>query len=408
MQGDQLFLPFESRENSGKFSWKSWSHIKEQNLENFRITYRGFASGHPDRWRHLVPLKTVETGKFAMQFVTSCPAGRSLPSSIDFKETGHSFMQIIIPKTASQAEVFSVGYYPRNLDDLGLRLFKTVPGVYRNHDSNVSRIQARQVVPIVKQYVFENDRKGNPSLYSIVENMGPISRALRAQGKTCSSISMCQINKAMLEKNEPELDRILIELTEIRELCAKGKISIANRPMSRDRKIAVMMQRFEQAQGKHLYHALGANCTSVAYREEAFAVAFLDAKRDFQKAVRVFESQVDLRDHQVGILDRIGDVIARIFLHLFAALPLTGPLLGIGSTHPDAKHLAGRSKTLVPSVLSETAFATHQMLIAPFAARPAFPAGAILSRDHPPIDPPGIFSRIRYLWNRSHLLKPHF
>ncbi len=406
MHGNDLLMPVETRENSHKFIWKSWKEFRNSKFDEFRITYKGFAAGHSDRSKNLVLIKMVDSaGKCALQFVTACPVGRSLPSSIDFKETGHSFTQIVLPKKGSnKADVYSVGFYPRKLDDLGLQFFKTVPGVYRNHDSNVSRIQAKQVIPIVKQYIFEDDDKDNPCLHSIVRNMEAVTKALRAQGKKFVPITFKQIDKAMLERNEPELDRILIELTEIRELIVKGNLKVKIQPMAREQKAREMILRFERGQGQHLYNVVGANCTTVSYREEAFAFSFLDAKLDKAKAVRVFDSQVDLRDHEIGILDRISDIFDRILLHFFVALPLTGPLLGTGSMHPDPRGLKGRAKSIFPSVLSEMAYATHQMLVSAIQERPMFPAGEILSRNAPIVKPPGLWARIRYLWNRHLLL----
>ncbi|GEM_PF-5016003 len=404
MIGKELFILFETGENTREFQWKSWSSIRDLKLENFRVTYQGFAVGHPDKSTHMVPLKTVDAGgKYALQFVTTCPTGRGLPSSIDIKTSGHSFTQIILPKeNATDAEVYSVGYFPRKFADLGLRVFKTVPGIYRNHDSNVTRIQAKQVFPIVKQYVFEDDAPNNPSLFSIVQNMGEVCRALREKNIDFQPITLGQINKAIFERNEPELDRILIFLTEIRERIVKGSLNVSIAAMSRKEKARAMIHRFEEAQGKHPYHVLGANCTAVSFQQEAFAVAFLDAKLDSGKAVRVYDSQIDMRDHKYGILDRIQEVIGRILLHFFAALPLTGPLLGSGSTHPDAEHLQARP--LIPSVLSQTAFATHQFLTATFTPRPLFPAGEILAQSTPVIEPPGLISRLKYLWRRDSLL----
>ena len=405
MLEDELYIPFETAENTNNYTWKSWSRIKELNLENFRITYHGFAVGHPDHSKHLVPLKTVAAGnKYALQFVTSCPVGRALPSNIDFKTSGHSFTQIILPKEGSaESEVYSVGYYPRKISDLGFQFFKTVPGVYRNHDSNVSRIQAGQMIPIVKQYIFQDDLPSRPCLFSLVQNMDAIRAALETKGLTFDPITIEQIDKAMLERNEPELDRILIGLNEIRELIVKGKLSVPVKTMESKDKALTMMKRFEESQGKHSYNILGSNCTSVSYRQESFAVAFLDAKLDSDKAVQVYDSQVDIRDHKFSIIDRIRDLVEWIFLHFFAALPLTGPLLGTGSTHPDAVHL--KSTQFIPPILSETAFATHQMLTAPFTPRPLFPAGEILAQNTPIIKPPGFFARLKYLLNRDSLLK---
>lgn len=404
MVGKELCVPFETGENTREFQWKPWSAIKDLKLKNFRVTYQGFAVGHPDKSKHLVPLKTVDAGgKYALQFVTTCPTGRGLPSSIDIKTSGHSFTQIILPKeNAREAEVYSVGYFPRKYADLGLRVFKTVPGVYRNHDSNVSRIQAKQAFPIVKQYVFEDDTANNPSLFSLVQNMDAVCRALKEKNVDFQPITIDHINKAIHERNEPELDRILICLTEIRERIVKGSLNVSISAMSKKEKALTMMRRFEEAQGKHSYHVLGANCTAVSFQQEAFAVAFLDAKLDEGKAVRVYDSQVDMRDHKYRILDRIQEVIERILLHFFAALPLTGPLLGNGSTHPDATHL--QTRPLIPSVLSQTAFATHQFLTATFTPRPLFPAGEILAQSTPVIEPPGFFSRLKYLWRRDSLL----
>lgn len=404
MVGKELFIKFETGENTRRFEWKPWNAIKELNLENFRVTYQGFAVGHPDKSKHLVPLKTVDSGnKYALQFVTTCPTGRGLPSSIDLKMSGHSFTQIILPReTAPDAEVYSVGYFPRKYADFGFQIFKTVPGVYRNHDSNVSRIQAGQLSPIVKQYVFEDDSANNPCFFSLVQNMDAICIALKAKNIRCEPISMDQVSKAIRERNEPELDRILISLTEIREMMIKGTLRVPVESMSRKQKAMTMMRGFEEAQGKHPYHLLGSNCTAISFQQESFAVAFLDAKLDKDKAVKVYDSQIDIRDYKYGMLDRIQEVIERILLHFFAALPLTGPLLGTGSTHPEAVHL--KSKRLVPSVLSETAFATHQFLIATFTPRPLFPAGEILAQNTPVIEPPGFFARIKYLWRRDSLL----
>lgn len=404
MVGKELFIMFETGENTRKFEWKPWSTVKEFNLDNFRVTYQGFAVGHPDKSKRLVPLKTVDSGnKYALQFITTCPTGRGLPSSIDFQRSGHSFTQIILPReTAPDAEVYSVGYFPRKYSDFGFQIFKTVPGVYRNHDSNVSRIQAKQLIPIVKQYVFEKDSENNPCLFSLVQNMDAVCAALKAKNISFEPITMCQINKAISERNEPELDRILICLTEIREQIVKGSLRVPIQAMDRRKKAQTMIERFEAAQGKHAFRLLGSNCTAVSFQQESFAVAFLDAKLDGDKAVKVYDSQIDIRDHKYGILDRILEVAERILLHFFAALPLTGPILGTGSTHPDANHL--KSKRAVPSVLSETAFATHQFLIATFTPRPLFPAGEILAQNTPVIEPPGFLARLKYLWNRHTLL----
>jgi hypothetical protein len=401
MVGNELYLPVEVKENSGRYQFESWSNLQKLNLDNFRITYKGFAVGHPDQSLCLVPLKEVDSqGKYALQFVTSCPSGKRLPSSLDFKDSGHSFTQIIIPKRkGAKSEVYSVGFYPRKIDDFGLQFFKKVPGVYRNHDSNVSRIEAGQVVPIVKQYLLENDQATNPCLLSLLMHMNAICSAHRAHGLSCSPIAIEDVEKAMLERNEPELDRILIELTEIRKRIASGKIQVPIKPMSRREKAEVMKRRFENAQGKHSYHMLGANCTAASFREEAFAVAFLDASLDKDKATKVYASQIDIRDHQFGIFDRIRNILERVFLHFFAALPLTGIFLGTGLTHPDTPK--NSSKGIVPSVLSETAFATHQLLVAPFAERPLFPAGELLAYNTPVIHPPSFFSRLKYLWRRS-------
>ncbi|MES2121733.1 MAG: hypothetical protein V4492_03015, partial [Chlamydiota bacterium] len=142
MRDGELYLPFEVAENTRHYHWKPWSQVEKLHLDDYRITYQGFAIGHPDRSRNLVPLKTVDaSGKCAIQFVTSCPVGRGLPSTIDLKASGHSFTQLIIPMGHSHlAEVFSVGFYPRKIADFGIQFFKRVMGVYRNHDSNVSRI----------------------------------------------------------------------------------------------------------------------------------------------------------------------------------------------------------------------------------------------------------------------------
>lgn len=404
MVENELFIPMEQAENTRRYAWRPWSEIKTLNLENFRVTYEGLAIGHPDKSKHLVPLKTVDAGdKYALQFVTTCPVRRGLPSSIDVKMSGHSFTQMILPKQgSSKAEVYSVGYFPRAFDDLGWRVFKTVPGVYRNHDSNVSRIQAKQVTPFVKQYLFEQDRASSPCLFSLVQNMSAVCSAIRAKNGHLEPITMEQINKAITEQNEPELDRIFILLTQIRTLIAKGQLSVNIPPMNRREKMLTMMRRFEAAQGTHPYQLLGSNCTAVSFQQESFAVAFLDAKLDYEKPVKVYDSQMDIRDHKWGILDRIREVFERIALHFFAAFPLTGPLLGTGSTHPDAAHF--NSKKWIPSILSETAFATHQFLTATVTTRPLFPAGEVLARHAPVLEPPGFFARLKYLWNRDSLL----
>lgn len=404
MRGNELFLPFEISENTRIYHWQPWSKVKEMNLDDFRVTYEGFAIGHPDRSAHLVPLKTVDAGyKCALQFVTTCPIGRGLPSSIDIRTSGHSFTQIILPKRgAPDAEVYSVGYYPRKLADFGFQFFKTVPGIYRNHDSNVSRILAKQLTPLVKQYVFQEDTSISPCLFSLVQNMDAVCTALRAKNLKFNPLTIEQIDKAMFDRNEPELDRILIALTEIRQMILSGDLGVPIKRMEREEKAMAMIQRFERFQGKHPYHMLGSNCTAISFQQESFAVAFLDAKLDSGEAVKVYDSQVDIRDHKFGTLDRIREVFERIVLHFFAALPLTGPLLGTGSTHPDAAKF--NSNRLVPSVLSETAFATHQFLIATFTARPLFPAGEILAQDTPVIEPPSFLARLRYLWNRNSLL----
>ncbi len=404
MKGNQLYFRVENRENSARYQWVSWSELSCRNLGDMRITYQGFALGHPDRSSCLVPLKTVPSGdKYALQFVTSCPVGRRLPSSIDFKDSGHSFTQIIIPKRKTgDAEVFSVGFYPRKVADFGMQFFKTVPGVYRNHDSNVSRIQAGQVIPVVKQYLLHQDRTHNPCLFSLIKNMKAIRSAMKAEGHYCASITLKDVEKAMLERNEPELDRILIELTQIRKHIVSGKIRVKIKPMTRAEKAQVMKERFEKAQGKHSYHMLGSNCTAVSFREEAFAVAFLDATLDADKAIKVYNSQVDIRDYHFGFLDRLRNILERVFLHFFAALPLTGPLLGIGFTHPDTPE--SPSNRLIPSVLSNTASATHELLSAPFVNRPLFPAGELMARKTPVIHPPGVLGRLKYLFHRSLLL----
>lgn len=404
MRGNELCLLMEASENTGIYQWLPWSKIKEMNLDNFRVTYKGMAIGHPDRSAHFVPLKTVDAeGKYALQFVTTCPVGRGLPSTLDFAMSGHSFTQLILPKKGTQdAEVYSVGFFPRKLADFGFQVFKTIPGIYRNHDSNVSRILAKRSFPLVKQYVFEEDTSISPCLFSLVQNRDAVCAALKAKKMKFEPITMEQIDKAILERNEPELDRILISLTEIRQMIRKGELGVQMKRMDREEKAMTMLRRFENAQGKHPYHMLGSNCTAVSFQQEAFAVAFLDAQLDSDKAVKVYDSQVDMRDHKFGTLDRIREVFERILLHFFAALPLTGPLLGTGSTHPDAAKF--NSKWLIPSVLSETAFATHQFLVATFTPRPLFPAGEILAKDAPVIEPPGFFARFRYLWNRDSLL----
>ena len=403
MVGNELYLPFEVRENSRQFAWKPWAEIAALNLDDYRVTYQGFAIGHSDRSSRLVPLKTVDSqGKYALQLITACPTGRALPSGIDFKASGHSFTQIILPQ-GERAEVYSVGFYPRKVADFGMRYFKTVPGVYRNHDSNVSRILAKQVVPIVKQYLFQEDAPNNPCLFSIVQNIGPICALLQQQGLRYAPITFDQIDKAMFDRNEPELDRILIMLTEIRKQIAAGRIQMPAAPMGREEKARLMIRRFEEAQGKHSYHMLGANCTAVSYRQESFAVAFLDAVLDQDKPIRVYDTQVDIRDHKFGWIDRLINLAERLFLHFFAALPLTGPLLGTGSTHPEAKRPS--SNWLVPAILSETAAATHQLLIAPFTKRPLFPAGEIMAHNTPVIQPPGFYARLKYLCKRGLLLK---
>ncbi|MES2121228.1 MAG: hypothetical protein V4492_00450, partial [Chlamydiota bacterium] len=269
---------------------------------------------------------------------------------------------------------------------------------------NVSRIEAGQVFPIVKQYLFRDDAAASPCLLSIIRHMDVVCAALREKGYQFSPVTIGQVDQAMLDRNEPELDRILIALTKIRELIVQKKIQVNLPAMSREEKVWTMKRRFEEFQGKHSYHMLGANCTAASYREEAFVVAFLDAALDGDKAVRVYDSQVDVRDHKFGIFDLICNVIERICLHFFAAMPLTGPFLGNGLTHPDATRLA--SQSVVPAVLGETAFATHQMLTAPFTQRPLFPAGEILAHDAPVIPPPTCFQRIRYLWRRRSLLTP--
>lgn len=405
MVNDELYFPVEEEENAGRFTWTSWSKLKELDPDQFRITYQGFAKGHPDHSRFLVPLKTVDSqGKYALQFVTACPIGRRLPSAIDFKDSGHSFTQIIIPQEdKNTAEVFSVGFYPRKVADFGIRFFKTVPGIYRNHDSNVSRIQAGQVIPVVKQYLFHDDRVDDPCLLSILKNMDRISHYFEAQGKKCPIITKKQVEKAMLERNEPELDRLLIQLTDIRKSIAKGKIPICIQPMTRKEKAHIVKRRFEKAQGKHSYHMLGANCTAASFREEAFAVAFLDAVYDKDQAVKVYDSQVDIRDYPFGFFDKLRNILERIFLHFFAALPLTGPILGTGFTHPDTPD--ADSKSLVPSILSDTASATHALLVAPFVERPLFPAGEILAQQTPVIQPPGFWARLKYLFKRSLLYR---
>jgi hypothetical protein len=407
MVGNELYLPFETQENSRVYAWKCWSDIQKLDLDNFRITYQGFAIGHADHFDHLAPLKLVNSdGKYALQFVTACPVGRRLPSSIDFKSSGHSFTQLILPKEgSSEAEVYSVGFYPRKISDFGMQFFKTVPGVYRNHDSNVSRIQAKQVIPIVKQYVLKEDASNSPCLLSLVNNMTAICDALKSKGVEFAPITLEQIDKAMFERNEPELDRILISLTEVRKQIIEGKLSVPIKLMERKEKALAMMRRFEKSK-EYPYHMLSFNCTAASYQQEAFAVAFLDAKLDRDAAVQVYETQRDIQNHQFGILDRIRDVFERIFLHFFAALPLTGLLLGIGSTHPDAKRLSPND--LIPSVLSKTAFAIHQTLTAPFVTRSLFPAGEILAKNTPIVEPPGFFSRLRYLFSRGSLLNPEF
>lgn len=405
MLGSELYIPFETAENSKKFEWKPWSSIKEMDLDNIRVTYQGICLGHPDQSSHFVPLKEVDSdGKYAIQFVTSCPVGRGLPSSLDFKTSGHSFTQIIVPKRdASKSEVFSIGFYPRKLADIGFQFFKTVPGVYRNHDPNVSRIQAKQIIPIIKQYVFDEDSAANPCLFSIVKNMAAVCQAYKDKGLQFDPISMDQIDRAMTDRNEPELDRIFISLTEARQKIVQGELNVHIQPMGREEKAMTMIRRYEEAQGKHPYHILGYNCTAVSYQQEAFAVGFLDAKQDFGKSVKVYDSQVDIHEYQFGILDRIRDIFERVVLHFFAAMPLTGLILGSGSTHKDAEHL--KSEDAIPSFLSETAFATHQLLSAPFTRRALFPAGEILAQDTPVIQPPGFFSRLKYLYERGSLLK---
>lgn len=405
MCNNELFLRVETTENSRDYVWKSWSDIKQLNLDNFRLTYEGFAIGHPDHSRRFVPLKTVDSGgKYALQFITACPRGRKLPSSINFAHSGHSFTQLIIPKenAPAEAEVYTVGFYPRKLADFGYRVFKTVPGVYRNHDSNVSRIQAKQVTPCVKQYIFEPDLPNSPCLFSLVQNMPAICEALLAKKWKLDPITLSQIDQAIRERNEPELDRILITLTEVRALIAKGVITIPIQPMDRKDKMLTMLRRMEAAQGTHPYHMPGSNCTAVSYQQESFAVAFLDAKLDKGASVRVYDSQIETRDRKFGLFDRIRDLFERIVLHFFAALPLTGLLLGTGSTHRDAAHF--QANKLVPSILSETAFATHQLLTASTTPHPLFPAGEIISCNTPVLKPPNLISRIRYLWNRRSLL----
>lgn len=410
MVNNELYLPFETVENARTYVMRPWTEIKRLNLDDFRVTYEGFAIGHPDRFSRLAPLKTVDSNdKYAVQFVTSCPTNRQ-PSPLSFESSGHNFIQIIVPKPGTaEAEVYSVGFYPRKIADIGIRFFKTVPGVDRNHDSNVSRIQAGQVIPIVKQYLFQDDADNNPCLYSLVQNMDAICAALRAQGLDLTPITLETIDSAMRERNEPELDRILITLTEIRNQIVARQLVVPIPRMGRVDKTRLMMQRFEGAPNL-LYNTLSSNCTAASYRHEAFAVAFLDAKLDRDRAIQVYGTQRDIRDHKFGIIDRIRDIFERILLHFFAALPLTGLLLGIGSTHPDARHIRSSRPRIIPipSVVSATASNAFQMLIAPFRPQSQFPAGAIISADNIPIRTPGLWARFKYLLSRDSLLNPDF
>lgn len=406
IENNELQLKFECSQNRGTYEWKSWSDIKELDFDQFRITYKGFAIDGIDDFTQLVPLKEVNSNKYALQFVTSCPINKRLPSSIDLKASGHSFTQIIVPKEGSdKAEVYSVGFYPKKISDFGYQFFKTVQGVYRNHDSNVSRIQAKQVIPIVRQYVFNDDATNNPCLYALLNHMDTICDSPEGKEKRLEKITLEQIDRAMLDRNEPELDRIHISLTEILKGIIEKELNVPILPMTREEKTKIMLSRFEESKN-HSYHILSHNCTAVSYQHEAFAVAFLGAKLDRDPSIKVYENQCDIQNHQFGIFDRIRDVVERFFLHFFAAMPLTGVLLGIGKTHPNAEH--PHSANLVPSILTETASAVHKTLTAPFTKRPEFPAGELLSKNTPVIQPPGFFARLRYLLSRNSLLNPEF
>jgi hypothetical protein len=373
MRGKELFLPIEQKENSGRYSWKSWSEIRKMNLDDFRVGYKGFAIGHPDRFKSLVPLKKVEAkNKYALQFVTTCPVGQGLPSSIDITSSGHSFTQMILPQEGtSQAEVYSVGFFPRGIEDLGFRPFKTVPGVYRNHDSNVSRIQAKQVIPLVKQYVFEKDAFKRPCLFSLAKH-----------GKKLGTVTVEEIRQAMIKGDRKELQRMQQALTKVQGLIASGKCKVCIPPMDRREKMLTMMQGFEAAQGNHPYHLLERNCTAISFEQEWFATAFLDAQRDSAKPIVVYESQIDIRDHKWGMLSQIREVFERALLHLFAAFPVLGPLLGTGSVHSEVVP----ERWWISSLISETGFALHQLLTAAFNPRPSFPAGEVLARNCPVLE----------------------
>ncbi len=403
MQNGEPHLPVESLHTPGLYQLTPWSEVGKYNFDEYRWTYRGLARGGCDTSSRLVPLKRVHAaGKHVVQFVVASPGG-ALPRVLDFARTGHSFTQIIIPDGMDEGEVFSVGFYPRNLSDLGWQLFKRVPGVYRNHDSNVSRIQAGQVIPVVKQYVLPGDRRNSPCLFSIVENIQAVEAAFARQGKVFPRITKEDIDRAIFERNELKLDQITIILSDIRKQIEEGKLFISMNPMSAQAKANIVKQRFEEMQGKDAYCVLGANCTAVSYREEAFIAAFLDAKLDDAPSIRVFDSQVEMRDQKVSLIERIKDIASRILLHFFMALPVTGPLLGMGMRHPDSPDISDSS--FVPPILSDTAKAAYAMLMAPFETRPVFPSGEILAGTRPIIEPPSLYQRVRYLWHRYWLLR---
>jgi hypothetical protein len=267
--------------------------------------------------------------------------------------------------------VYSVGFFPRRYADLGFRPFKTTPGIYRNHDSNVSRIQAKQAIPLVKQYVLEKDVLKRPCLFSLAKH-----------GKKLGTVTVEEIRQAMIKGDRAELQRMQQSLTKVQELIAKGKCKVYIPPMDRKEKMMGFMQGFEAAQGNHPYHLLQRNCTAVSLEQEWFAMAFLDAKRDSAKPIVVYDSQIDIRDHKWGILAQIREVFERGLLHFFAAFPIVGPLLGTGSVHPEAAKFT-KERWWIPTLISETGFALHQLLTASFNPRPSFPAGEVLARNYP-------------------------
>jgi hypothetical protein len=306
---------------------------KENVIQNYRLTYRGFVNGNKEDFLKFTPLLGLSSQKInykcSLQFITCCPKENALPGYFRYQGLSHSFLQMLIPDVKDQetTHLFTLGYWPKEnyFPQLIPNVLRWIPGGYRSDDNSVTRIVCKQQFPFVREYELSDDNEKSYSWASLW---------LSDQFEFSDYDNLVD---AFLRKDFDNLRTLLASMKG--EKFPKENNTTGTTYATRQNKAAFIFQFIKDVQEKKpSFNVIENNCTIANECLEMLVKALLDANYNEDNICKVYGTEIECSSVKPSLKERVKDTWSRSFIYFCAASPI-GYFTGRGCSIKGARVL---------------------------------------------------------------------